>query len=143
MTPNPILTAGNAFRLVTNFAGSPSGVGNAATQNPGIQQFTGLPLGTAGDSATGEIAVKVLGIGGSFPSTQSVTLHTALLGASATQAIPTGAKGYLVAIITGTATVNGTASVPAGISLSDANTLAAGFSVVTDSASSAFVAWNT
>lgn len=92
----------------------------------------------------GNIIVTGSPAGGGIPVTpQTVTLHTALLGASATQAIPTGAKGYLVVVITGTATINATASVPAGVSLSDVNTLAAGFSVVTASASSAFVAWNT
>lgn len=65
MTPNPILTTGNAFLLVTNFAGSPSGVGNAATQNPGIQQFTGVPVGTSDGSGTGELGVKTLLVGGS------------------------------------------------------------------------------
>jgi len=38
--------------------------------------------------------------------------------------------------------VNGTAAVPP-MAFGDANTLAAGFSVVTAAASSAFVAWNT
>lgn len=136
--PNKILAADNTYLAVTNIAGT------ANKQ----QQLQGVPLGTSDGSSTGAVGVKIVGAGTggainvvSVP--QTVTLHTALLGASATQAIPTGAKGYLVSILTGTATVNTTASCPAGLFLSDSNTLAAGFSVVTDSASSAFVAWNT
>lgn len=133
--PNQILTSANAQLQVTNL----TSIGSQATAT-----FSGIPLGTSDGTATGALAVKIVGAGsgGGLPG-QTVTLHTALLGASATQAIPTGAKGYLVSIITGTATVNGTPAVPAGVFLSDSNTLLAGFSVVTDSASSAFVAWNT
>lgn len=133
--PNQILTAANAQLQVTNL----TSIGSQPTAT-----FSGIPLGTSDGSATGALAVKVVGAGsgGGIPG-QTVTLHTVLLGASNSQTIPAGAKGYFFAILSGTATVNGTGAVPAGVSLGDANTLAASFTVATDSASSAFVAWNT
>lgn len=76
-------------------------------------------------------------------SPQSVTPHNTLLGASASQVIPIGAKGWSVSIITGTATVGSASLLPAGFSDSDPNTLLATIIVTTDSASSAYVRWNT
>jgi hypothetical protein len=74
---------------------------------------------------------------------RTVTPHVALLGASATQVIPSGAKGWSFAIMTGTATVGGVAGIPAGIGDSDAGTLAASLTITTAAASSAYVRWNT
>lgn len=74
----------------------------------------------------------------------TVTRHSILLdsGGTASQLIPTGAKGYSFTVITGTAS-DGTASgLPAGFSNGDVNTLAAGFTV-TASGGTTFVAWNT
>lgn len=70
------------------------------------------------------------------------TPHPVSLGASATQVIPIGAKGWTITVITGTATING-ASVPAGFSDSDDGPLAAAITVITAAASSAYVRWNT
>lgn len=145
MGPYQILTSVNGPLAVTNLValGSPT---------PGGQTYSNPPLGTVNGSATGELGMKVVLAGstsvsgGGIPvvsTPQTVTLNTALLGASVSQTIPTGAKGYFFAILTGTATVNGTPSVPAGVSLGDPNTVAAGFAIATDAGSSAFMAWNT
>lgn len=76
--------------------------------------------------------------GGSTP----VTPHFVLLGASASQTIPSGARGWTVTFLTGTGTI-GTRAVPAGFSDSSEQTLAASIAVTTDAASSGYVRWNT
>lgn len=99
-----------------------------------------LVMGVKPDGTTESLADAVArgNSGGS-----GVTLNGPfLLGASTTKSIPTGAKGYLISVITGTATINGHGSIPPG-TISDSQTLAAGFDVVTDAASSALVCWNT
>lgn len=76
------------------------------------------------------------------PTAQTVTRHSVLLSASP-QLIPTGAKGYGFTVITGTASDGTVSGLPAGFSQSDANTLAAGFTVTAAAASTCFVYWNT
>lgn len=75
--------------------------------------------------------------------TQTVTPNVALLGASATQIIPAGAKGYSFVVLTGTASVGGVALIPAGVGDADPNTLAVALTITTAAASSAYVRWNT
>lgn len=136
---NPILTAGNAYLIVTNLAGAPASV----------QTLTGIPIGTSDGSATGSLGVKIVGAGTggaisvtSTPQTATLAAPT-LLGASATGTIPVGAKGYQISILTGTATVQGTALIPAGANFSSNNTVAATITVTTASTSSALLAWET
>lgn len=128
------LKTDNTTLGVTNLAGAP---------NPA--QTTGdFIFGTADGSATGEAGLKVVVVGGSGTSGGgTVTAHTVLQGASSTQVIPIGAKGWTVSIITGTASIGAATGLPAGFSDADTNTLAATISVVTSSASSAYVRWNT
>lgn len=75
-------------------------------------------------------------------ASSSVIPHFVLLGASQTQDIPFGARGWSVSFLTGTGTI-GAVSVPAGFSDSDANTLTINLTVTTNSASSAYIRWNT
>lgn len=75
--------------------------------------------------------------------TASRTPHVALLGASASQVIPAGAKGWSFVVLTGTATVGGVASIPAGVGDQDNGVLAASLTITTAAASSAYVRWNT
>lgn len=98
--------------------------------------------------STYEAAIEVLknavsGSGSSSPAGAPVTVNTVYLGASASQIIPAGAKGWSYAVTLGTATVAGAASVPAGLGDSDSNILAASFTITTASASAAYVRWNT
>lgn len=134
---NKILTSANAYLAVTNIAGT------AGAQ----QQLQGLPLGTADGTATGTVAVKVMGTGtgGAFVGAEPTTTFASpvVMGANATNSIPSGAKGWQVSVTSGTATVNGTVGVPAGVTLSSSHTLASGFSVTTAAASSAVLAWET
>lgn len=75
---------------------------------------------------------------------QSVTPHASIVvPASTSQVIPTGAKGWTVTVLTGTATVNGAAAMPAGFSDSDPYTTLADITVTPDAASTAYVRWNT
>ena len=74
---NLLLTAANASRQVTNFLGLSKRV-----------SIKGLPLGTADGTDTGEIAVKVLSVGGS--SSPSVTATKTLVSTAASGTIPTG-----------------------------------------------------
>ena len=73
---NKILTAANAFLTVTNL----HGISAAKTQE-------GVPLGTVGGSATGELAVKVISVGGSAATTQSSTATTSNVTALATSVL--------------------------------------------------------
>lgn len=82
------------------------------------------------------------GAGGVVVTPQTVTPNFHAIAASGTFTIPAGAKGWTAAILTGTGTIGGIAiAVP--FSDSDDNTLASGITVTTDSASTAFVRWNT
>lgn len=72
-----------------------------------------------------------------------VTPHFANLAASTSADIPSGAKGYMIAVLTGTAAIGSATALPAGVSVSDARTLAAAITVTTDSASTALLCWNT
>lgn len=77
-------------------------------------------------------------------TTATATLHApTLLGASASVTIPAGAKGYQISILTGTATVKGTALIPAGVTISSDREQAASITVTTAAASSALVVWET
>lgn len=74
----------------------------------------------------------------------AATLHApVLLGASASTTIPAGVKGYQISVLTGTATVKGTALVPAGVTISSSREQAASITVTTAAASSALVVWET
>lgn len=64
------------------------------------------------------------------------------LGASGSVNIPTAAKAWTVSFLTGTGTIGGKA-VPAGFSDSSAFPPAVTIAVTTDSASSAYVRWET
>lgn len=68
-----------------------------------------------------------------------VTQNSFAVAASGTRNIPTGAKGWTVTILTGTATINGVASLPAGFSDYSEKALVAGFDVVCASSSTAYV----
>lgn len=72
----------------------------------------------------------------------TVTPHMVTLGASASQVIPAGAKGWAMTIFTGTGTVGG-AAVGAGFAIDNPKTLAITLTVTTDAASSGFVIWYT
>lgn len=79
-----------------------------------------------------------------FPTgSSSVTGHTVLMGASASQSIPIGAKGWSVSVLTGTITLDGAAGLPVGFNDSDIQTLAVAKTVTTAAASSAYVRWST
>lgn len=87
------------------------------------------------------------GGGGGIPVTgQTVTAVPKNVGASASQVIPAGAKGWTVSCITGTITIacgaNSASALPAGFSDGDTNTTAADITITTASASSAYVRWN-
>lgn len=75
-----------------------------------------------------------------LPVATAVTPHFKTLGASGSQVIPIGARGYLVTFMTGTGTIGGEVAT-AGLSVSSSNTLAVTVTITTDSASSAFVSW--
>lgn len=87
-----------------------------------------------------EVLVNALGAGGTSSGT---TLVPNLLGASTTVTVPAGAKGYLITVMTGTATIAGVAAIPAGITFSSSRVVAVAIAVTTASASSAVVAWET
>lgn len=142
MLPFQILTSVNGPLSVTN-------VVSAGSQT--IQTFSNPPLGTVGGSATGELGLKVLiagsttaSGGGVVTTPQTATLAApSLLGASSTATVPIGAKGYQISVLTGTATIMGTALIPAGVTISSNNTVAAAIAVTTAATSSALVAWET
>lgn len=127
MHNNLILTSGNGPLIVTNLAVSPGG----------LNTLSGLPLGTSDGSATGEVAVKVFDVS----EDKAVTPSFMALGASGSQVIPAGAKGYSIQILTGSGTIGG-AAVTSVFSLVSHSTLAASLTVTTNATSSAFVAWN-
>lgn len=109
--------------------------------------LVGLPLGTSDGSATGEVCLKVLVVGagitgGTFTSTPpSVTPTFVALGASGSQVIPIGAKGWTVTILTGTGTVGGL-TVPTGFYDSDTGVLVVALTITTNAASSAYIRYN-
>lgn len=89
--------------------------------------------------ATGNVIIA-----GVIPVTpQTVTRVPFSIGASGTQAIPIGAKGYSFSVITGTAGDGTVTGMPAGYSQGDPNTLVAGFTLTTQSASSVLGYYNT
>ncbi len=146
--PNPQVTssavASHALTITalnTDLSGTIGAEGNsiatsttAAHLSWGATTLTGGQAGILQISAQGANPLVVVG--------QTVTPHVVLLGASDSQVIPIGAKGWTVSFLTGTGTVGG-AAVPAGFSDSDPNPLAATLTIATDSASSAYVRWNT
>jgi hypothetical protein len=136
--PNLILTATNGTLEVTNL----TAIGGR------IAGLSGLPLGTPNDSATGPIAVKVIGTGtgGSVPVTptaQTVTPTTGTMAASSSFTIPAGSKGWTFTVLSGTGGIGGVTGLPVGFSDSDPNTLAAGLTVTTAAASTAYYRYNT
>lgn len=107
------------------------------TKDESEDDFKTRLLALSGDALGG-------GTGGSTsPAGAPVTPHVVLLGASATQVIPVGAKGWSFVVLTGTATVAGVAGIPAGVGDADVNTLAATLTITTAAASSAYLHWNT
>lgn len=123
--------------VVTALAPGPDGnsVATTETMSGGAWGAVTLTGGTPGSLLTSQTVTF---------AQPTVTRHSILLdsGGTAAQIIPTGAKGYGFTVVTGTAS-DGTASgLPAGLSQSDANTLAAGFTV-TASGGTTFVYWNT
>lgn len=82
------------------------------------------------------------GGGGGSPSpiTQAASIK---VPASTTQAIPIGAREWTITILTGTATFNGAAGLPAGFSDSGEAALVAEISITTDATSTAYVRWGT
>ncbi len=87
-------------------------------------------------------ALVAAGGGGGGTTPDPVTPNFFLLGASGSHSIPSGAKGWTVAILSGTGTIGGKA-VPAGFSDGSEQTLAAAIVVTTDGSSSAYLRWNT
>lgn len=83
------------------------------------------------------------GSGGIPLTSQTVTRVPFKIGASGTQLIPTGAKGYGWTVTAGTASDGTVTDYPVGYSQSDANTLAAGFTLTTASASAVYGYYNT
>jgi len=92
--PNLILDGNNATLTVTNLAAAPSG---ASTLN-------GVPIGTVGATATGEIAVKAKIVGGPFYATALAITFATPLSTNAS----TGSMFYF------TATSNFTLANPTG-----------------------------
>lgn len=133
-------TAANAQLAVTNIAGAPS-----------VQYVSEFMFGTVGSTATGEAGLKVLiagsttaSGGGVVTTPQTATLAApSLLGASSSATVPVGAKGYQISVLTGTATIAGTALIPAGVTISSNNTVAVAIVVTTAATSTALVAWET
>lgn len=82
---NPILDASNAFLSVTNKEGAPSG---------GIETLDGLPVGTVGASATGELAVKVVSVGGTASTPPTGASSTQVQGTAADNAVAVGNPVY-------------------------------------------------
>lgn len=92
--------------------------------------------------ATGALTVQGLDANGNPVALGPavVTPHFLAMGASASQDIPIGAKGYLISIRAGTGTIGGQA-VAAVTNVNSSNTLAVAITVTTGAASSAFVIW--
>lgn len=101
-------------------------------------------VGTAGTASANVLSVQGIASGTalSVSDLRTVTPHFKTLGASGSQVIPIGARGYMATFMTGTGTIGGEVAT-AGLSVSSSNTLAATVTVATDSASSAFVSWET
>lgn len=114
---------------------------------------TGLPVTPGGGSGTDNVNLAQVGgatfaLGGttpalSLPVTPSKWVrHSVSLGASASQAIPSGAI-YQYSVLTGTAGDGTMTGLPAGYSDSSVVPIVTGFTVTTASASSAAVVWFT
>jgi len=73
---------------------------------------------------------------------QTITPTSAVKTAGQSGAIPAGAKGWTFTVLTGTATFNGAAGLPAGFSDSDPNTLAVAISYALDTPGTAYVRYN-
>lgn len=126
-------------------------MGQPANGTPGKFGYSDQGQLITGNNGTNFILAFILGAlqgilaaggGGGGGGGTPVTPTFVSLGASASQDIPIGAKGWTVTFLTGTGTVGGSA-VPAGFSDSDGNTLAAAITVTTDAASTAYIRWNT
>lgn len=124
--------AGNTVYLFSRIPGTSGNNLTLATSNSAAFTISG---GTFAGGSSGNSSIAVGG--------QSVAHHEILLGASATQIIPIGAKGWTVSVLTGTATVGSAAALPAGFSDNDPNTLTNTLTITTAAASSAYVRWNT
>lgn len=108
--PNPILSATNTFIAVSNFAGYTGTGGDGAAVT--MRATDWIPLGTVGNSTTGEIVAKVSvretvtpstpPTGGSFDSTFVRATGAGTVPASTT-------LGWSITAISGTVTVRGVA----------------------------------
>lgn len=112
--------------------GGPTTPSDADTDNVLLKKIA-KSLDSGGSGGTG---------GGGGGTTTPVTPHFKALGASGSQVIPSGAKGYFIAILTGTGTIGGEA-VSVGVSVGSQNTQGASITVTTAASSSAFVSWET
>lgn len=83
------------------------------------------------------------GSGGIVITPQTVTRVPFKIGASDSQLIPAGAKGYGFSVTAGTASDGTVTDYPVGYDQSDVNTLAAGFTLTTASASAVYGYYNT
>lgn len=101
MPNNKILTSGNAALTVTNLACSPS---------PGTSTLEGVPIGTANGTATGELAVKVIDIGGGG---SGGVFNSTTLAATSNGSIAEGVLSWSITVISGTVTVDGQ-TIPVG-----------------------------
>lgn len=118
VVPSPTLTQG--ARLVVN------DVNCQAVCNPDGTQISG------GGGGSQNVAFT--------PITQHASI---VVPASTTQSIPIGAREWTITILTGTATFNGAAGLPAGFSDSGEAALVAAISITTDATSTAYVRWGT
>lgn len=140
--PNPVVTAvATSSTVLTITATAPGADGNGIALS---ETMTNAAWGAATTLGGVSASLQVSGAGGgSSPAGAPVTINSAAVAQSTTGSIPIGAKGWTFTVLTGTATFNGVASLPAGFSESDVNTLAAAISYTTASASTAYVRYNT
>jgi len=111
---NEILNASNTFIAVSNLAGY-SGTNPDGTTRT-IRSLPWIPLGTVGDSATGEIAVKVKVIESVIPAGSGATFTSSPALVTASGSIPTGVLGWSFTAVSGTVTLNGSGILPLGAS---------------------------
>lgn len=107
-----------------------------------VNYFPSLSLGLTAGGIFVPMLVDSTGAQTVSSAAQTVTPNIVELGASATQVIPIGAKGWTYGILSGTATVNGVA-LAAGFTDGDPYTLAATITIITGATSSAYIRWNT
>lgn len=119
--------------LVTTIAGKIRGLFAWPTVIVGMNGDTPVPLSV---NSTGSVITDSSG-------SATVTQHSAVVSASGSGSIPIGAKNWSFTVLTGTATFNGAASLPAGFSDSDTGVLAVAIAYSTDAASTAYVRYAT